>query len=101
MKLFCAVALLAIVSPLSAHEHERVIAQASDLAPWCQSEAEARYVAKGVATYQWSASYHDSGNTLYVDGKLRVHGDDVVVQCHIARGAREQYGTIQIEDPSL
>lgn len=84
-----------------AHEHEKVIAQASDLEPWCKSETEARYIAKNITPYQWTASFHDSGNILYVDGKLRVHGDDVTVHCRIARGAREEYGAVEIDDPSL
>jgi hypothetical protein len=84
-----------------AHEHERVIAQASDLEPWCKSETEARYIAKGITPYQWTASYHDDGNALYVDGKVRVHEDDVAVHCRIARGAREEYGTVEIDDSGL
>ena len=94
-------AALVSAAPLAAHEHERTIAQASDLVQWCRSEAEARYVAKGLQTYQWTSSYHDSGNLLAVDGKLRVHGDDVAVHCRVARGAREEYASIEIEDSSL
>ena len=84
-----------------AHEHERVITQASDLESWCKSETEARYIARDITPYQWTASFHDSGNILYVDGKLRVHGDDVTVHCRIARGAREEYGAVEIDDSSL
>jgi hypothetical protein len=32
---------------------------------------------------------------------LRVHGEDVVVRCRVARGAREEYATIEINDPTL
>lgn len=83
------------------HDRERTISQASDLAPWCQHEAEARYVARSMPTYQWTASYHDSGDIFVVDGKLRVHGDDVAIHCRIARGAREEYAAIEIEDATL
>jgi hypothetical protein len=83
------------------HGHERTIDQASDLVPWCRSEAESRYIARNITPYQWSASYHDRSNVLYVEGRLRVHGDDVAVRCRIARGAREGYGVIEIDDPSL
>ncbi|AKC88268.1 hypothetical protein WQ53_07740 [Pseudoxanthomonas suwonensis] len=73
--------------------------QASELVPWCRQETEARYVGRGEKIYQWSASYHDRGSTLYVDGRLRVEGRDVKVECRIARGARERYGAINIRDP--
>jgi hypothetical protein len=79
---------------------EREIHQASALVPWCRQEAEARYTARGETTYQWSASYSDKGNTLSVEGRLRVQGRDVKVECRIARGARERYATIAIQDPT-
>ncbi|WP_156117226.1 hypothetical protein [Xanthomonas sacchari] len=80
---------------------EPTITQASELVPWCKAEAESRYIARNITPYQWSASYHDSVDVLYVDGRLRVHGDDVVVRCRIARGARQSYGVIEIDDPKL
>lgn len=105
MKPVVLVPLLFAALPAAAQTLDRnrdwVINQASELAPWCKSEAEARYIAKGITPYQWAASYHDASNVLYVDGRLRVHGDDVQVRCRIARGARERYGTIEIDDPSL
>lgn len=96
--------LLPFAAPALANEpdgyyHEREIHKASDLAPWCRQEAEARFVARGERTYQWSASYSDRGNALSVEGRLRVEGRDVKVNCRIARGARERYATIDIQDP--
>ncbi|KAF1704550.1 hypothetical protein [Pseudoxanthomonas kaohsiungensis] len=85
--------------PAGYDPHEREIRQASELVPWCRQEAEARFVARGERTYQWSASYSDRGNALSVEGRLRVEGRDVAVTCRIARGARERYATIEIEDP--
>jgi len=100
LKAFCSILLLTTVPPAFSHEH-RVISQASELVPWCRAEAEARYVARSITPYNWTASYHDANNILYVDGKLRVHGDDVTVRCRIAVGAREEYGTIEIDDSTL
>ena len=100
MKASCAILLLSAGLPAFGHEH-RVISQASDLVPWCKAEAEARFVAKNITPYNWTASYHDRSNILYVDGKLRVNGEDVTVRCRIASGAREEYGTIEIDDSSL
>lgn len=82
-------------------DHQRMINRASELVPWCRSEAESRYVARNITPYQWTASYHDRSNVLYVEGRLRVHGDDVAVRCRIARGSRDSYATIEIDDPIL
>ena len=107
MKYVKAIAATLIIASSSASADEpyrdpyRIINQASELVPWCKSEAESRYIARSITPYQWAASYHDRSNILYVDGRLRVHGDDVAVHCRVARGAREQYATIEIDDPSL
>jgi hypothetical protein len=74
---------------------EREIHTASQLAPWCRDEAEARVIASGGEPYQWRASYHDSGKLLEVKGTLRVDGEDIGVRCRIARGARERYASIE------
>jgi hypothetical protein len=100
VKTSCAILALAAALPAMGNEH-RPISQAGELVPWCKAEAEARYVAKNVTPYQWTASYHESGNVLYVEGKLRVHGQDVAVRCSAARGVKEDYATIEIDDPTL
>jgi hypothetical protein len=92
--------LLAGVLPAAAHDavdspHERTITLASQLAPWCRAEAEARVVAEGGTPYQWASSYHERGNVLHVEGTLRVDGEDIGVRCRIARGAREFYASIE------
>jgi hypothetical protein len=99
LKVSCAVLALFAALPAVGSEH-RPISQASELVPWCKAEAEAPYVARNITTYQWTASYHESGNILYVDGKLRVHSQDVSVRCSVPRGAVEAYATIQIDDPT-
>jgi hypothetical protein len=101
MKGLLAVIAMLVSSSLAAHDHHRVIYYASDLVPWCRDEAQAPYIAKNITPYNWTASYHDSGNMLYVDGRLRVHDTDVEVHCRIASGARLEYGVIEIQDPSL
>jgi hypothetical protein len=83
------------VQPPGLHDHEIVINSASQLVPWCRTEAEAHFIGQGASVYQWTASYHDRGKVLHVNGKLRVDGKDVAVSCRIARGARERYATIE------
>lgn len=103
MTRYLVAAFLAATSlPVLGHgDEDRIIGQASELVSWCRAEAEAHYVAKGITPYQWTSSYHDKGNVLHVDGRLRVHGNDVEVHCRIARGAREKYAVIEIDDPEL
>ena len=100
-RLIIVVALCVASSAYAHHEEEIVINQASELVSWCKDETEARYVAKGLTPYQWAASHHEKSNVLHVDGRLRVHNEDVAVRCRIARGAREKYAVIEIDDPSL
>jgi len=95
----CAILAFFAALPAIGNEH-RTISQASELVPWCKAEAEARYIARNITPYQWTASYHEGGNIFYVDGKLRVHSQDVVVRCRVARGAIEDYATIEIDDPT-
>lgn len=94
---------LLLIATLTAYPNHDyiVINKASELVPWCRAEAEARYVALGMTPYQWSASYSDRGKMLQVTGRLRVDGEDVQVRCRIARGARDHYATIEIDDPRL
>lgn len=95
----------ALAGPVPAQQgavrEELVFGSAGELMPWCRQEAEARYVAKGITPYQWSSTYHDRSNVLYVNGKLRANGRDVEVGCRVARHARERYAVIEIDDPTL
>lgn len=80
---------------------DRTVHAAGDLVGWCRSEAEARYAARGMSTYQWTASHVERGNTLHVEGRLRAEGQDIEVRCRIARGAQLRYASIDIVDPRL
>lgn len=75
---------------------EREFHNASELVSWCRDEAEARVVASGGEPYQWRASHKSQGDTLIVEGKLRVDGEDLTVRCRVARGARERYASIEM-----
>lgn len=99
--LFLAALLLSDSTQTFEPPYERTIHRASELAPWCRDEVEARYIAKGLEPYQWTASYHDQNGVLYVKGSLRVDGETIEARCSIAQGARERYATIEIDDPRL
>ncbi|KFN46550.1 hypothetical protein [Arenimonas metalli] len=85
------------LSPAPPVAEERVFQQASQLQPWCRQEAEAHFTGRGIETYQWTASYSESGRMLEVRGTLRAGGQDVAVTCRIAKGARERYASIRID----
>jgi len=92
-------ALPAMAHEIVPYERERVFTGASQLVPWCRQEAQAHFTARGLPTYQWTASYQDRGNVLHVEGQLRVDGRNVQVRCWIARGAREHLANIEIREP--
>jgi hypothetical protein len=77
----------------------RIIRQASELVPWCKAKAEYHYMLKGMQTFQWTASHYSRTNELHVDGKIRVHSEDVVVRCRMTSGEREATAVIEIDDP--
>lgn len=91
--------LLQVATPVYVDPDDRVIQQASELVPWCRSEAEARMLALGKDTYGWTSSQVLRGNVLHVEGKLRVQGDNVAVHCRIVKGARLRYASIDIQAP--
>ena len=103
MSLFAAV-LFAFAGQAGAHDPQyldRTINSANDLVGWCRAEAEARYAGRGMATYQWTSSQVDRGNTIFVEGKLRADGEDIAVRCSVTRGAQLRYASIQIDDPRI
>lgn len=82
------------------HVHEATFHAASELLPWCEAEARAHFVGRGITPYQWTGRYHDRGNMLVVEGSLRADGRDHPVSCRVSRGARERYATIDIRESS-
>lgn len=99
MRVALALVTLIASSQLSAQQpahHEIQFSQASDLMPWCQSQAQAHFAGMGIPTYQWTARYYEQGNTLFVDGKIRANGNDVPVTCRVAKGALESYATVSV-----
>ncbi len=62
------------------------------------STYETHYLAQGASIYNWTASYHDRGDGLYVDGRLRANGNTVSVHCSAARGAHERDLVMRIDE---
>jgi hypothetical protein len=99
MSILIAAILTPVQLPQSVPRDEIVVHEASELVDFCREEATARYVGKGKTVYQWSASHKSRGNSLFVNGRLRVQGKDIQVACTLPRGARLAYMTLEIEQP--
>jgi hypothetical protein len=79
-----------------APDDEIVFNTAGALLSWCEDEARAHFVGKGVDTYQWTGRHFETGDTLHAEGKVRANGNEVPVTCRAAKGARERYASIEI-----
>lgn len=78
-------------------DEEVPINDAAELRDWCREESEAEFVAKNITPYNWSASWWQEGNMLLVEGYWRVGGDEVIVTCRVAKGARRKYAVYDIK----
>jgi prepilin-type processing-associated H-X9-DG protein len=99
MGILIAALFVAVELPTSGYRDGIVVQEASELVAHCREEATAYFVGHGRATHQWTASHKSRGNVLYVDGRLRVEGNDVRVACNLPRGARLTYMTLEVEKP--
>jgi hypothetical protein len=88
--------LLSLAPRVSEHPDTTPINTGSELREWCQAESEARFVGESRTAYNWTARHFERGNTLIVEGRWRVDGEDVVVECRVARGARREYATMDM-----
>ncbi|GGA78949.1 hypothetical protein GCM10011521_16450 [Arenimonas soli] len=97
MSLLLSTLLALAPAPHEIPREQVIVREASLLVVPCREAAQAYFKAQDVTTYQWSASHKSRGNTLFVDGRLRLEdGKDVRVSCWIARGARLGSMTLEI-----
>ena len=54
------------------------------------------FCSRGKTPYNWSATYWDDANNLYVKGSWRVDNTEVQVQCRISRGTESRFGEMSI-----
>jgi len=99
MKTSPALLLLLVTSAALAHRGDTIINTASELRDWCKDESEASIIGRGLTPHNWSASYFDEGNVLFVKGSWRIDTAKVTVECRIARGARAQYASLTVQEP--
>jgi prepilin-type processing-associated H-X9-DG protein len=93
--------LLALVSPIASaqvpHEEDIVLHTGSDLLEWCQRESQLQLIGEGHTPANWRARHYERVNTLFVDGAWRVDGTEIIVECRVGRGARDDFATIEIK----
>jgi hypothetical protein len=99
MKHLTALTVLVLASPAIAHRENAIINSATELRDWCKEESEASIIGGGVTPYNWTASYWDQGNVLFVKGKWRVNASNVTVECSIARGAEARFASMTVGEP--
>jgi hypothetical protein len=91
---------LLLAAPLgtaSAHDDADLpLATGADLLEWCRVESQARFAARGLTAYNWTARHVERGNTLSVHGSWRVDGTRHAVECRVAKGAQREHATLQI-----
>lgn len=90
--------LLLAASSALAHEDrdDVVLATGSELRDWCQRESEAHLIGQGKTPVNWTARHYEKANTLIVEGRWRVDGEDVAVECRVARGARAGFASMKL-----
>lgn len=91
-------ALLLVAFGACAHDDEgdEPIENASTLRAWCKEESAAYFAAKGETPYNWSASWHEEGNLLIVEGEWRVGHTRAAVSCRVMRDARREDAVYEI-----
>jgi len=96
MRGMAAFLLSCMVGLASAADEDTPITTQAELLAWCQAESEAWFVGRQLTPYNWSASFWEKGNVLYVKGSWRVGSQDREVECSVARGARTRYAMMNV-----
>lgn len=81
-----------------AHGEDVIIEYSHELLEWCKTETEGYYVANGITPYNWSASWWEKGNTLFVKGHWLIENEHVAVGCRVAKGAKRKYAIFEFSD---
>jgi len=96
MKQVLTIVLSLVSFAAAAHQEDVPITTASELRAWCEMESHALFIGKGITPYNWSASFWEKGNVLFVKGSWRVGNKEAVIDCRIARGAQTRYAAISV-----
>lgn len=92
--------LLSISTVVSAYDDddEKPIESSRALIEWCKAESQAYFSAKGLQTYNWTASWWDDANSFYVKGSWLVDKEYINVECRIAKGSKQKYAIMNIKN---
>jgi hypothetical protein len=92
----CLALLLTVFAACAHDEDEEPIENASTLRAWCKEESAAYFAAQGETPYNWSASWHEEGNLLIVEGEWLVGHTPAAVSCRVMKGARRKDAVYEI-----
>jgi hypothetical protein len=70
---------------------EKIINTTAELKSWCKNESSMYYLAQDITPYNWTASWWNEGNFLFVKGTWKIDKEEQTIQCSIRRGVTEKY----------
>jgi len=93
-----ATAVAAVALQASARGEVVVVHSGWELRDWCEAESQLVYLAEGLRPDQWSAMYWERDDVLYVKGSWQLDSLEVIVDCHIERGATRDHAVMTIHE---
>ncbi|MCB1791337.1 MAG: hypothetical protein KDJ27_13750 [Gammaproteobacteria bacterium] len=88
--------LAALVQPAYAYDEDEPLSTAADMSQWCKEMTYGELSTRSDRVFNWTLSIVTRGNAYVVDGKWRVDGQDVRVECRSRIGAARKYATYRI-----
>lgn len=76
---------------------EQPVNSSIELEAWCKAESQAYFAAKGLKTYNWTASRWNDTTSFHVKGSWLVEKEYITIECQIVKGSKQKYATIKIE----
>ena len=95
------IAFFPLIASAQQPRQEIFIGSGDQLANWCLNEMQARYAAKGIATYGSAAEHSVDGNSLRAKVRLSVDGKHFYATCRIATGSSERYASFSVDDQRI
>ncbi len=83
-------------SPAMAHNEDMPVTRGAELSAWCKDTAYQYFLQSTDEIYNWRHTTLRKGNLFRVEGRWRVDGDDVEVECTIRAGAEQRFATFRV-----
>lgn len=87
---------LALSLPAIAHNEDMPVTRGSELATWCKDTSYQHFLLSSDKIFNWRSTTLRKGNTFHIEGKWKVDGNDVAVECAIRAGAEQRFATFRV-----